>query len=106
MQTVTQFLLHPDDIKTMFIEVLKQASGNAPTGHAAIPVEELPLFSAQQAADYLGCADSTLKKIVQRYPDKLRPIIIKSMVRGQEKLSAIKYDPKELYYIKSNNLVK
>jgi hypothetical protein len=98
MTTVTQFLLHPDDIKTMFIEVLKQASGNAPTGHAAIPVEELAPMSAAQAAHYLRCSTAHLNTLVGKYPEHLRPIT--------EQGKATRFDPKELYFLKSKGLVK
>jgi len=95
MTTVTQFLLHPDDIKTMFIEVLKQASGNAAT---TLRPDDVPDQSATQAAKYLGCSPATLDKVVQRHPDKLKPIT--------EAGKATRYRFAELYFIKSNNLVK
>ena len=98
MQTVTQIHMAPEDIRVMFSEMLTQLSGTRPVTGPAIPVNELPAFSAAMAAHYLGCSPAHLGTIVQRHPDILKPIVKKG--------KATKYDPRQLFEIKSKNLVK
>ena len=75
MNTSTLIQMHPDDIRTMLAEVLKQAAGMGTAANAITP-EELPYLSARDAATYLGCSVAHLAVIVQRWPDKLKPVIV------------------------------
>ncbi len=108
MQTTTLIQCTPAEFSKVIIQdLLQQLGGTHPAGTAAIPVEQLPLFSAQQAADYLNCSIAHINTLVSRYPELLKPIIIVTKdKKGNEKSSAIKYEPKQLYHLKSNNLVK
>lgn len=98
MTAITQFNMSPDEVKVLFLEVLKQASGTHPAGTAPINPDDVADQSAEQAAKYLRCSRTTLINLVSKYPEHLRPII--------EEGKAVRYKFAQLHYLKSNNLVK
>lgn len=97
MQAITQFQMHPDDIKTMLVEVLHQLGGAPTAGTAAITPDELPELPASLAAQYLGCSVAHLSTIEQRWPEYLRPI------RGN---GSTKYLTAQLIVVKQKGLTK
>lgn len=98
MTTVTQ-VHHIDraELDQKFDELKRMLESTTANGQA-IPVGELPPFSAAQAAEYLGCSQAHLGTIVQRHPEILKPIVKPG--------KATRYDVKQLFEIKSKNLVK
>jgi hypothetical protein len=90
--------MSPEDVKVLLLDVLKQASGTHPAGHAAINPDDVADQSAEQAAKYLRCSRAHLITLVGKYPEYLKPIT--------EEGKAVRYKFAQLHYLKSNNLVK
>lgn len=98
MQAITQFNLSPEDVKLMFLDVLKQASGQQPTanGQPYITPADLPDLSAADAARVLGISPATLAKLVERWPEHIKPITAKG--------KSARYSTEQILKVKGLNL--
>lgn len=98
MTTSTTINCTPHEFSQIIIEELKKQNQGIglPDGHL-VPAKDVPDLSAAQAAKYLGISIATLTRLVQRYPEHLKPIA--------EENKALRFRFEELVNVKKLNLI-